>query len=225
MASRIVKALKNAKSSLKSQDIAVEEPEIVAVIPPPQGPKRSQPPPTPPAAKQQHQTPAPAPPPSVQLQPSPPLSPVVQKFEETKLSGSGEVPGFFLAELPDTSIARPRSQDGKNEKKENKSKQAPGPPIEELKEEEHVGDEGARGKGLGKELKEKKKKDPAVLVEIPKSPSAQAYEVAHNQKLQDQYFNPVFEDESRTPRDGAAPPSPEKVAETLKAVADPALAS
>jgi len=149
MASRIVKALKNAKSSLKSQNI--EEPEIVAVIPPPQGPKRSQPPPTPPAAKQQHQARTPPPPPSVQLQPSPPLSPIVQKFEETKLSGGGEVPGFFLAELPDTSITRPRSQDEK-EKQEDKSKEAPEPPVEEVKEEgeEHVGDEGARGKGLGK---------------------------------------------------------------------------
>ncbi|RPB19839.1 hypothetical protein L211DRAFT_852829 [Terfezia boudieri ATCC MYA-4762] len=215
MASRIVRALKNAKSSLRSHDIAVEEPEIVAVIPPPQDPKRSQPPPTPPAAKQQYQASAPPPPPSVQLQLSPPLSPVVQKLEETKLS---EVPGFFLAELPDTSIARPRSQDGK-EKNEGKSKEAPGPPVEEVKEggEEHVGDEGAKGKGLGKELKEKKKKDPAVLVE--------AYEVAHSQKLQDQYFNPVFEDESRTPRDGASPPSPEKVAETLSAVAGSTVAS
>ncbi|KAF8424670.1 hypothetical protein EV426DRAFT_87414 [Tirmania nivea] len=159
MASRIVKALKNAKSSLKSQDIAVEEPEIVAVIPPPQDPKRSQPPPTPPAAKQKYQNTVSPPPPSVQLQPSPPLSPLVQK------------------------------------------------------------------KSWGKELKEQKKKDLAVLVELPKSPSAQAYEVAHSQKLQDQYFNPVFEDESRTPRDGAAAPSPEKVAETLKAVVDPAVAS
>ena len=150
MASRIVKALKNAKSSLRSQDKAVEEPEIVAVIPPPQDPKRSQPPPTPPAAKQQHQAPVPPPPPQVQLQPSPPLSPVVQKFEDTKLSGGGEVPGFFLAELPDTSIAKP-SQDAK---KENKNKQAPEPPVEEVKEEgeEYAGEQeqGAKGKVLGK---------------------------------------------------------------------------
>lgn len=150
MASRIVKALKSAKSSLRSQDVAREEPEIVAVNPPPQDPKRSQPPPTPPAAKQ-HAPPPPPLPPVVQ-QPSPPLSPVAQQLEDTRLT-ERSVPEFslFLAELPDTSITRPKSPAERKETNE-----APTSPIEQVREGESakgnatIAQEHRSDPGLGK---------------------------------------------------------------------------
>lgn len=101
MASKIVKALKNATSSLKS----VDEPEIVAVVPPPGNPKRSGPPPASPAPPKQ------ATPTVLQQQPSPPLSPVTQELENVSLTGQPQQQPEFtpLCELPDTSVSLSRS--------------------------------------------------------------------------------------------------------------------
>ncbi|KAF8469634.1 hypothetical protein BDZ91DRAFT_847522 [Kalaharituber pfeilii] len=191
--SRIVKAI---RSAIRPS----EEPEIVAVVPPPADPKRSLPPPASPTLKAQISPPQSPP----HRQPTPPLSPVVNKLETTTITeqapavinASPEV----IVELPDTSITRPRSP--KAVEKEPRLNKVPVPGNEPVP-------------------REKKKKDPAVLVEIPMSPSPQAYEVAHSHKLQDQYFNPIYEDDSRTPQEGAKsdPMPPEKLAETLKSAA------
>lgn len=111
MASKIVKAFKQAKSALRSSE-ALEEPEIVAVVPPPLPPKRSQPPlaaPLPPASDSAPHTPQQQQ--QQQQQSSPPLSPVLYQLENTSLADQPKKQGGgaleFVAELPDTSVPRP----------------------------------------------------------------------------------------------------------------------
>jgi len=45
------------------------------------------------------------------------------------------------------------------------------------------------------EVRQAKMKNPAVLVNLPSSPSAQAYEVTQQAKPDDGYFEPVFAEE------------------------------
>lgn len=66
--------------------------------------------------------------------------------------------------------------------------------------------------------REKKRKDPAVLVEIPDTPSAQAYEVAQHNKLDEQYFAPVYEDKGIADEVVLPPPSRSGTAENISEV-------
>jgi hypothetical protein len=74
-------------------------------------------------------------------------------------------------------------------------------------------------------------KDPAVLVNIPKSPSAQAYEVAQNRDPKGDYFRPEMPDRTgtpgmetpgtKTPRDEAVPAEPKTAGDVQEVKVDP----
>ncbi|KAI5786350.1 hypothetical protein DFH27DRAFT_575140 [Peziza echinospora] len=156
----------------------VEEPEIVAVNPPPADPKRSQPPVIRTSPPVHHQ-------PQFQQQyQSPPLSPLAHQLQATSISYYQQAENVpeLLAELPDTSIDRPKSP---LETPLEVSRKAPVNDVTVLVAEDVVLTPGGCNidlsefenlvgeKNLGSQIQEqyklaklKKLRDPAVMIEV-----------------------------------------------------------